>query len=153
MILSGLLQVSILNPVRTTSRNICDRICTAERLLVGRGCMLWWVVADKAVHRKLLYGQFLGKLSKMCHYEQTNSDCHLGKQTKVWKPEQDIILEGQVQCSLLAEKPVIVETPLTSMVLCFSNHETSIHKTISGLYLCIAVQQRPENSRSTMPRK
>ena len=106
--------------------------------------MLRWVVADKAMHRKLLYGQFLCKMSKMCHYEQTNSDCHLGKQTKVWKPEQDITLEVQVQCSLLAENPVIVEPPLTSMVLCLSNHEMSIHKMISELYLCITVQQSPE---------
>ena len=48
---------------------------------------------------------------------------------------QDIPLEGRVQCSLLAENPVVGEPPLTTMVLSLSSHETSIHQTISGLFI------------------
>ena len=48
---------------------------------------------------------------------------------------QDIPLEGRVQRSLLAENPVVGKPPLTTMALSLSNHETSIHQTISGLFV------------------
>ena len=94
-----------------------------------------WADLNTPKHSNQLYGQPLGKSSKKCPHEQTNSDC---QERKAWKPEwqgagHSTGRTGPVQ--LAGGKPCRRRATLTTMALSLSNHETSIHQTISGLFI------------------